>query len=100
VWCKDLAMNWGEADVLDASPLAELELLLRTRDVTCDLVDAQIAAAVARAREAGIGWGSIAAALRAGAGQQVTPSDAYPNSGRLRLRAKASMPDWIESSTS
>lgn len=57
-------MNWGEVDVLDATPLAELELLLRTRDVTCDLVDAQVAAAVARAREAGVGWGSIAVALR------------------------------------
>lgn len=57
-------MNWGEADVLDATPLAELELLLRTRDVTRDLVDAQVVAAVARAREAGVGWGSIAGALR------------------------------------
>lgn len=62
-------MNWGEVDVLEATPLAELELLLRTRDVTCDLVDAQVAGAVARAREAGVGWGSIAVALRSAASQ-------------------------------
>jgi hypothetical protein len=72
MWCKDLAMNWGEADMLEATPLAELALVVRQRDVTCDLVDAQIADAVARAREAGVGWGSIAGALR-GANGHIEP---------------------------
>ena len=57
-------MNWGELDVLDEEPLAEIQLLVSGRDVAHDLVDAQLVAAVARAREAGVAWGSIAVALR------------------------------------
>jgi hypothetical protein len=59
-------MNWGEIELLDETPLAELELLARDRD----LVDAQVVAAVARARDAGVGWGLIADALRGAVGAQ------------------------------
>jgi hypothetical protein len=61
-----LAMTSGgsDLDVLDASPLSDLLVLVRTRDAARDLVDEHVAAAVARAREAGISWGLIAAALR------------------------------------
>jgi hypothetical protein len=61
-----LAMTFGgsDLDVLDASPLSDLLVLVRARDAARDLVDEDVAAAVARAREAGISWGSIAAVLR------------------------------------
>jgi hypothetical protein len=54
----------GDLDVLDATALSDLFTLVRARDATHDLVDEQVVAAVARAREAGISWGEIAAALR------------------------------------
>jgi hypothetical protein len=45
-------------------PLTHLDELARARDPVRDLVDEQVATAVARAREAGISWGEIAAVLR------------------------------------
>lgn len=54
----------GDLDVLDATPLSELFALVRVRDAERDLVDEQVVAAVARAREAGNSWGEIAAVLR------------------------------------
>ncbi|MGI9085394.1 MAG: hypothetical protein ACR2FE_08885 [Aeromicrobium sp.] len=61
-------MTIGASDltVLDASPLSELSELVRVRDVARDLVDEQLATAVARARDAGVSWGRIAEALRGG----------------------------------
>ena len=59
-------MTIGTSDltVLDASPLSELSELVRVRDVARDLVDEQLATAVARARDAGVSWGHIAETLR------------------------------------
>lgn len=64
--CEDLAMALGADDLnmLDAMPLTHLDELARARDPARDLVDEHVASAVARAREAGISWGEIAAVLR------------------------------------
>lgn len=59
-------MSFGadELSVLDAMPVTHLDDLARARDAARDLVDEHVASAVARAREAGIPWGTIAAVLR------------------------------------
>lgn len=53
----------GELGELD-SPLRDLRALVGARDAAADLVDADIAEAVARAIEAGMTWGVLAEALR------------------------------------
>lgn len=54
----------GDLDVFDATALSDLFALVRARDASQQLVDEEVVAAVARAREAGNSWGEIAAALR------------------------------------
>jgi hypothetical protein len=61
-----MTFGGGDLDVLDETPLNDLLELVRFRDAARDLVDEQIAAAVARAREVGTSWGEIAAVLRGG----------------------------------
>ena len=53
-----------DVSILDALPLTHIDDLARARDAARDLVDEHVASAVARAREAGISWGTIAAVLR------------------------------------
>lgn len=53
----------GELGNLD-SPLNDLSALVRTRDAAVDLVDDDVAEAVARALDTGITWGTIALTLR------------------------------------
>jgi hypothetical protein len=53
----------GELGKLD-SPLRELSALVGARDAAVDLVDADVAEAVARAIEAGMAWGDLAEVLR------------------------------------
>ena len=57
-------MTLGPSDVRapEATPLSDLFELIRTRQAG-HLVDADVAGAVARAREAGVSWGAIAAVL-------------------------------------
>jgi hypothetical protein len=59
-----MALGADDLSVLDALPLTLLDELARARDAAHDLVDENVASAVARAREAGISWGTIAAVLR------------------------------------
>ena len=59
-----MALGSDDLSVLDLAPLTHLDELARTRDAARDLVDEPVASAVARAREAGISWGEIAAVLR------------------------------------
>ncbi|MGA9101785.1 hypothetical protein [Aeromicrobium sp.] len=59
-----MALGTEDLSVLDAMPLAHLDDLARACGAARDLVDEHVAAAVARAREAGIPWGTIAAVLR------------------------------------
>ena len=59
-----MALGTDDPSVLDALPLTHLDELARARDSARDLVDEHVASAVARAREAGIPWGTIAAVLR------------------------------------
>ena len=59
-----MALGSDDLSVLDLAPLTHLDELARARDATRDLVDEPVASAVARAREAGISWGEIAAVLR------------------------------------
>ena len=59
-----MALGADDLSVLDALPLTHLEELARARDAARDLVDENVASAVASAREAGISWGTIAAVLR------------------------------------
>ena len=49
------------------SPLEELWALLEARDAATDVVDAEVAEAVARSIDAGITWGVLADVLRGGA---------------------------------
>lgn len=53
----------GELGKLD-SPMNDLSALIRARDAAVDLVDEDVAEAIARAIEAGITWGTIALTLR------------------------------------
>ena len=53
----------GELGKLD-SPLEDLSALVSARDAAVDLVDEDVAEAVARAVEAGLSWGALAEALR------------------------------------
>jgi hypothetical protein len=69
----------GELGKLD-SPLRELRSLVGARDVGVDLVDEDVADAVARAIEAGMTWGAVAEALLGGAGESPRP-DSFPQSG-------------------
>lgn len=62
----------GELGMLD-SPVGELRALVAARDVRVDLVDEDVADAVARAIEAGITWGAVADALLGGAGESLQP---------------------------
>jgi hypothetical protein len=57
----------GELSEVD-SPLESLSVLVCARDTAVDLVDEDVADAVARAIESGITWGTIAEALRGGSG--------------------------------
>jgi hypothetical protein len=58
-------MSLGDdLSVLDDLPYVYLDDLARARDAARDQVDEHVASAVARAREAGIPWGTIAAVLR------------------------------------
>jgi hypothetical protein len=59
-----MALGADDLSVLDALPLTHLDELARARDAARDLVDENVASAVASAREAGISWGTIAAVLR------------------------------------
>ncbi len=59
-----MALGADDLSVLDALPLTLLDELARARDAARDLVDENVASAVAQAREAGISWGTIAAVLR------------------------------------
>jgi hypothetical protein len=59
-----MALGADDLSVLDAQPLTLLDELARARDAARDLVDENVASAVAQAREAGIPWGTIAAVLR------------------------------------
>ena len=59
-----MALGAEDLGVLEALPLTHLNELARARDAARDLVDEHVASAVARAREAGISWGAIAAVLR------------------------------------
>lgn len=53
----------GELGKLD-SPLDDLSALVRARDAAVELVDEDVAEAVARAIESGTTWGTIALMLR------------------------------------
>lgn len=53
------------------------------RAVGVDLIDEDVAEAVARAIEAGMTWGAVAEALLGGAGESAQPDDFSP-SGCLR----------------
>lgn len=75
----------GELGKLD-SPLRELRALVGARDVGVDLVDEDVAEAVARAIEAGMTWGAVAEALLGGAGESLQP-DGFPPSGSLEVVA-------------
>jgi hypothetical protein len=55
-----LAGDLGKGD----SPLDELGALVEVRDAATDVVDADIAEAVARSIDAGITWGVLADVLR------------------------------------
>jgi hypothetical protein len=59
-----MAPGADDLNVLDAMPLFHLDELARARDAAHDLVDEQVASAVAGALEAGIPWGTIADVLR------------------------------------
>ena len=59
-----MALGTDDLNVLDAMPLNHLAELARARDAARDLVDEHVASAVARAREAGVSWGTIASVLR------------------------------------
>lgn len=72
----------GELGKLN-SLLRDLDALVGARDVGVDLVDEDVAEAVARAIEAGTSWGAVAAVLLGGAGESPQPVD-LPPSGRLR----------------
>lgn len=54
----------GELGKLHSPPLDDLSALVRARDVAVDLVDEDVAEAIARALETGTTWGSIALTLR------------------------------------
>lgn len=53
----------GELGTFD-SPLDDLRALIRARDSAAELVDEDVAEAVARAIESGTTWGTIALMLR------------------------------------
>ena len=53
-----------------ASPLDDLSALVQGRDAAVDIVDEDVADAVARAIEAGSAWGTIALALRGEVGEE------------------------------
>ena len=72
----------GELGKLD-SPVSELRALVGARNVGMDLVDEDVADAVARAIEAGMTWGAVADALLGGAGEPLQPGRRSP-SGCLR----------------
>lgn len=72
----------GELGKLN-SLLRDLDALVGARDVGVDLVDEDVAEAVARAIEAGMSWGAVAEVLLGGAGESPQPDD-LPPSGRLR----------------
>ncbi len=55
-----LAGDLGKGD----SPLQELCALVEVRDAATDVVDADVAEAVARSIDAGISWGVLAGVLR------------------------------------
>jgi hypothetical protein len=59
-----MSLGADDLSVLDALPVTYLDDLARARDAARDLVDEHVASAVARAREVGIPWGTIAAVLR------------------------------------
>ena len=59
-----MALGSDDLSVLDLGPLTLLEELTRARDAASVLVDEAVASAVARALEAGVSWGTIAAVLR------------------------------------
>jgi hypothetical protein len=54
----------GDLGKGDDSPLDELGALVEVRDAATDVVDADIAEAVARSIDAGITWGVLADVLR------------------------------------
>lgn len=53
----------GELGTFD-SPLDDLRALIRARDSAAELIDEDVAEAVARAIESGTTWGTIALMLR------------------------------------
>lgn len=57
----------GDLGKGDGSPLDELGALVEVRDAATDVVDADIAEAVARSIDAGITWGVLADVLRGNA---------------------------------
>ena len=62
-----LAGDLGKGD----SPLQELCALVEVRDAATDVVDADVAEAVARSIDAGITWGVLADVLRGDADDRV-----------------------------
>ena len=72
----------GELGKLD-SPLRDLSALVDARNATIDLVDEDVAEAVARAIEAGITWGALAETLRGNSSGALQP-DHFPTGGPLR----------------
>jgi hypothetical protein len=60
-----LAGDLGKGD----TPLEELSALVEGRDTATDVVDADVAEAVARSIDAGITWGVLADVLRGDAGE-------------------------------
>ena len=59
-----MALGSDDLSVLDLGPLTLLDELARARDAASAMVDEPVASAVARALEAGVSWGTIAAVLR------------------------------------